>query len=127
MPTQQIGSISLFQFTNTGVRTPSAKLGYTLDEEHRGKGYMTEALGAVITFAFEKLSLQKVEARVRTTNAASRAVVQRSGFKLTGNVRTGKWVSGETEGLEIFDNEVWIMDKKDWIAQKLSAGLTANL
>jgi RimJ/RimL family protein N-acetyltransferase len=126
-PTEEIGSISLFQFSNVNVRTPCAKLGYTLHEPHRGKGYMTEALDAVVAFAFEKLGLHKVEAIVRTTNIASRAVVQRGGFKLAGNRRTGKWVGGEAEGLEIFDNEVWVMDKRDWLAQKLSSGITANL
>jgi RimJ/RimL family protein N-acetyltransferase len=127
-PTQQIGSVSLFQFSVSSARIPSAKLGYTLDEEYRGKGYMTEALGAVVAFAFEKLGLQKIEARVKTTNTASRSVVQRGGFKLSGSVRTAKWTStGDDAGLETFENEVWTMDKKDWESQKLSSGINALL
>jgi len=126
-PTFQIGSISLFQFSHADAKIPSAKLAYTLVEAYRGKGYMIEALAPIVKFAFESLGLQRVEARVKSTNSASRSVVQNSGFKLAGSVRTGKWALGDNEGLEIFENEVWVMDRKDWEAQKANSGIIANL
>jgi RimJ/RimL family protein N-acetyltransferase len=121
-PLEQIGSISLFQFTNTDAKIASAMLGYTIHEGHRGKGYMSEALGAILEFAFEKLGLQRVEARVRTTNDASRSVVQRAGFKVMGVVRQGKWALGDDKGIQIMESEVWILGKEDWEKNSLING-----
>jgi RimJ/RimL family protein N-acetyltransferase len=91
-------------------------LGYTLSEKARGKGYMSEALGAALGFAFEKLGLQRIEARVRSSNERSKAVVQRASFKNIGIVRKGKWGLGESKGIEIVELEVWILVKEDWMA-----------
>jgi ribosomal-protein-alanine N-acetyltransferase len=48
-----------------------AELGYVLSREHWGKGLMPEAVRAVIAFGFEKLSLNRVEARCISENTAS--------------------------------------------------------
>ena len=61
-PTEQIGSIWLFQFSSLDAKIASAMLGYILSPSAWGKGYMSEALGAVIAFAYETLGLQKIEA-----------------------------------------------------------------
>ncbi|ANS75856.1 alanine acetyltransferase [Paenibacillus yonginensis] len=58
----------------------SCHLGYKLDEEERNKGYMTEALKAIIDFAFHKLGLHRIEANIMPRNAASLAVVHKLGF-----------------------------------------------
>jgi RimJ/RimL family protein N-acetyltransferase len=115
-PAEQIGSVWLFQFSTSDAKIASAMIGYTLSETARGKGYMSEALGAVLRFAFEKLGLQKIEARVKITNERSKAVVQRASFKPAGIVRKGKWGFGENQGIEIVELEVWILAKEDWIA-----------
>jgi RimJ/RimL family protein N-acetyltransferase len=112
-PAERIGSISLFQFTTPDVKLSSAALGYTLSEAHRRKGYMSEALCAIVRVAFEKLGLQRIEAQVRTTNERSRSVVQRMGFKLTGLTRKGKW-STEEELFKVVETEIWILCRKDW-------------
>jgi len=114
-PTVQIGSVWLFQFSSTDAKIASAMIGYTLSENARGKGYMSEALGAVLGFAFEKLGLAKVEARVRTSNERSKAVAQRASFKNIGTVRKGKWALGELSKVEIVELEVWILTKQDWM------------
>jgi RimJ/RimL family protein N-acetyltransferase len=113
-PVKQIGSIWLFDFSTTDVKIATAMIGYTLAETARGKGYMSESLGAVIGFAFEKLGLHKLEARVRSTNERSKAVIQRAFFKNVGVVRKGKWGLGEARGIEIVELEVWILKKEDW-------------
>jgi RimJ/RimL family protein N-acetyltransferase len=115
-PVEQIGSIWLFEFSTTDAKVASAMIGYTLSEKARGKGYMSESLGAVIGFAFEKLGLQKLEARVRSTNERSKGVVQRASFKNIGVIRKGKWGLGEAKGIEIVELEVWILTKEDWAA-----------
>lgn len=113
-PAEHIGSIWLYQFSSPDTRTASAMLGYTLAVQARGKGYMSEALGAVMRFTFEMLGLNRIEARVRTTNERSKGVVTRAGFTNVGVVRKGKWAPGEIQGIEIVETEVWILTKADW-------------
>jgi len=123
-PTEQIGSIALFNFSTLDAKVASATLAYTLSETSRGKGYMSEALGAVLQFGFEKLGLQKIEARVRNTNDRSKAVVQRAGFTSTGFVRKGKW--GLEKEIEIIELEVWILTRKDWEAHLRGAAIDTS-
>ncbi len=52
-----------------------------------GKGYMTEALRAVLRFAFEDLALQRVHASHFGTNPASGRVMLKAGMRQEGRLR----------------------------------------
>ena len=73
-----VGGISLNQI----VRGPAqrATVGYWLDREHVGRGLATAAVGAVVDFATVTQRLHRLEAGALPRNAASRAVLTRSGF-----------------------------------------------
>ena len=60
------------------------ELGYWLGVEHWGKGYATEALHAVIDYAFTDLAHAALQAGSRVTNPASRRVLEKCGFQWTG-------------------------------------------
>jgi len=60
------------------------ELGYWLGVPHWGKGYATEALHAVIDYAFETLGHDQLNAGARVTNPASRRVLEKCGFQWTG-------------------------------------------
>ncbi len=60
------------------------ELGYWLGVEHWGKGYATEALHAVIDYAFTDLAHESLQAGARVTNPASRRVLEKCGFQWTG-------------------------------------------
>ena len=60
------------------------ELGYWLGVEHWGKGYATEALHAVIDYAFTDLAHEALQAGARVTNPASRRVLEKCGFQWTG-------------------------------------------
>ena len=60
------------------------ELGYWLGVEHWGKGYATEALHAVIDYAFTDLAHKALQAGARVTNPASRRVLEKCGFQWTG-------------------------------------------
>jgi RimJ/RimL family protein N-acetyltransferase len=126
-PLEQIGSISLFEFTPVDAKIASAMLAYTLSETYRGKGYMTEALSEVVGFAFETMGLQTIEARIRITNDASRSVVHRMGFKNVGCVRQGKWALGGDSGIQIVETEIWMLKKVDWEAHANGSLIVASL
>jgi RimJ/RimL family protein N-acetyltransferase len=69
-----------------GVTTTEdqTELGYWLGVAHWGKGYATEALHAVIDFAFADLEHGALNAGARVTNPASRRVLEKCGFQWTG-------------------------------------------
>lgn len=61
-----------------------AELGYWLGVKYWGKGYATEALHAVIDYAFTDLEHEALNAGARVTNPASRRVLEKCGFQWTG-------------------------------------------
>ena len=61
-----------------------ASFGYVLNRQYWGKGYMTEALSAVLKLCFEKLELNRVEATHYTGNEGSGKVMAKCGMKLEG-------------------------------------------
>jgi ribosomal-protein-alanine N-acetyltransferase len=60
------------------------EIGYSISEEHRNCGYMTEAAKAVVRFAFEKAGQDVLVAIVKPENIASRRVIEKLGFTKLG-------------------------------------------
>jgi len=73
-----IGQIGL-----TGIHWRNG-VGYWLARPHWGKGYATEAVGAVVAYAFEELHLPFVRAGVFADNPASLHVLAKLGFRRIG-------------------------------------------
>ncbi len=67
------------------VADPNApELGYWLGVPYWGQGFATEALHAVIDFAFSEFEHSALHAGARVTNPASRRVLEKCGFQWTG-------------------------------------------
>ncbi len=64
-----------------------AEVGYSLSRAFWNQGIMTEALNAVIAYAFDSLHLNRVEAIHEPENPASGAVMRKCGMKLEGRLR----------------------------------------
>lgn len=64
-----------------------AEVGYSLARAHWGQGIMTEALEAVIAYAFDSLRLNRVEAIHEPDNPASGAVMRKCGMVYEGTHR----------------------------------------
>jgi ribosomal-protein-alanine N-acetyltransferase len=77
-------------------RGPSqaASVGYWIGPEFARQGYMTEALAAVVQHAFAALDLSRIEAACLPENVASRALLERSGFKYEGVAQSYLQISG---------------------------------
>jgi RimJ/RimL family protein N-acetyltransferase len=63
---------------------PSPELGYWLGLSYWGHGFATEAVRAVIDYAFADLKHESIQAGARVTNPASRRVLEKCGFQWTG-------------------------------------------
>ncbi|MEJ8801591.1 GNAT family N-acetyltransferase [Pontibacter sp. H249] len=75
-----------------------AEIGYhLLHDKDKGKGLMTEALGAILAYGFEQMHLHRVEALLAEYNTPSRKLLQRYGFKDEGIVRGHYIVDGVNE------------------------------
>ncbi|WP_161596902.1 GNAT family N-acetyltransferase [Chitinophaga vietnamensis] len=73
-----IGCICLWNFSADRL---VAEVGFELMPSHQGAGYMTEALKAVTTFAFEQCGLKAIEGYVKPGNQRSIAVLEKQGFR----------------------------------------------
>ena len=56
------------------------EVGYGIYETHRGKGYATEGLEALIKWAFSNQKVNAIIASIQPSNAASRNVLKKLGF-----------------------------------------------
>ena len=63
------------------------QLGYDMAPHERGKGYMTEAVRAVVHFMLTQAKANRVFCSVRAGNAASRRVCEKTGMSLEGIMR----------------------------------------
>ena len=72
-----IGTICLWNILKEHLR---AEVGFVLHPDLQGKGLMTEALVAVINFAFLDLRLHSLEGRVNPANTASIKLMERNNF-----------------------------------------------
>jgi [ribosomal protein S5]-alanine N-acetyltransferase len=72
----------------------AATLGYWIGEIHARQGYMREAIGAVVHYAFRELDLSRVEAACLPENAASRGVLEKAGFKYEGVAQSYLQIAG---------------------------------
>jgi RimJ/RimL family protein N-acetyltransferase len=79
-----------------------AELGYVLSREHWGKGLMPEAVRAVIAFGFEKLSLNRVEARCIAENTASARVMEKAGMTYEGTLREREFIKGAYRDIKLY-------------------------
>jgi len=67
--------------------TPEFEVGFFVDQDHEGQGYVTEAVQAALGFVFDHLYAQRVGLRCDTTNTRSQRVAERCGFTREGLLR----------------------------------------
>ena len=62
----------------------TAEIGYGISEEYQNNGYATEAVRAVLEWAFSHPEVTAVEAETDDDNIASKRVLEKCGFALNG-------------------------------------------
>lgn len=70
------------------------EIGYMLHPDFWGRGYMTEAVSALIEVGFTLLNLHKVEIRCYGSNKQSQRVAEKLGFTLEARIRDRKDTQG---------------------------------
>ncbi len=87
----------------------SASLGYWIGAAHARRGYMSDALAAVLRYVFEAERLHRVEANIQPGNEASIALVRAAGFRQEGYSPRYLKVTGAWR-----DHERWALTVEDW-------------
>jgi RimJ/RimL family protein N-acetyltransferase len=64
-------------------REDAPELGYWLGTRYWGRGYATEAVRAIIDYAFDDLEHETLQAGARVSNPASRRVLEKCAFQWT--------------------------------------------
>jgi len=75
------------------------EIGYFIEEESQGKGYISEAVKKMMAFLFIELEAQKLEIHTKATNAKSIGVAERCGFSKEAHLRA----RGRTNDREVVD------------------------
>jgi [ribosomal protein S5]-alanine N-acetyltransferase len=91
----------------------SANVGYWIDVDHAGRGYMPEAVAVVLRFAFDELSLHRVEAAIVPRNAKSRRVAEKLGLREEGTAARFLQIRGVWE-----DHVRYAITAEDWAMRR---------
>lgn len=60
-------------------------IGYWIDKNYAGRGFTTEAVNMVTSFAFDALGLHRIEINIRPENAPSIRVAEKAGYRFEGD------------------------------------------
>jgi [ribosomal protein S5]-alanine N-acetyltransferase len=75
---QLIGTVALWNFDRDANK---AEIGYEMLPSYHGNGYMTEAVKAVIGYAFSTLRFSAIEGWTHPGNGSSNKLLEKLGFK----------------------------------------------
>jgi len=81
-------------FAHIDTRNNKGEIGYVLSHRYRGKGYMREAAMAVLYIGFEKLGLNRIEARILEGNTPSERLAESVGLRFEGKLRNALYIKG---------------------------------
>ncbi len=102
---KMVGTCGFFGFKEDCKKT---EMGYELNRSFQRMGIMSEALGMILGFIFDKTDINRVEAWVEPQNAASAGVLAKLGFAHEGTLRQYEYCRDE-----VIDIMVWGMLRSD--------------
>ena len=94
------------------------EIGYDLNRNYWGNGFMSEALPLIIDYAYNISDVNRVEAFVETPNKASRSLLEKLGFRMEGILREHEMCRGN-----LIDIQLLSLLRKEWEAGVAKTGL----
>lgn len=79
-----------------------AELGYALSRGYWDRGLMAEAVRAMISFGFERMGLNRLEARCIAENGASARVMEKAGMSYEGTLRQREFIKGAYRDMKVY-------------------------
>ena len=79
-----------------------AEIGYSVLSDLWNKGFATEIADALMGYAFNRIGVQRVFARVLPQNTASQRVLLKLGFELEGTAKKGYYFNGRIDDVLVY-------------------------
>lgn len=89
-------------FHNWSKNHKRAEAGYELSKERRGKGYMQEAVKAILNYGFTEMNLNRIGATISPLNYPSINLVKRLGFEEEGLLKDYAYSGGQFHDLTMY-------------------------
>lgn len=94
-----VGSIAIFNVEDND----SGEVGYSLGSKWWKKGIITEAVNAVLNYAFMDVGFHRIYASCHEDNIGSKRVMQKAGMSYEGKLRDGqKNLDGSYSNLDLY-------------------------
>ncbi|MCK6164870.1 GNAT family N-acetyltransferase [Bacillus pumilus] len=103
--------VGIIETMDLNQKVNAVTIGYFLAEEHWGKGIATEAVSTLVTFLFEEIDINRIQAEVMPANEVSKKVLLKNGFIKEGLLRQAVLWSGKG----VVDLEIYSMLKEDYM------------
>jgi RimJ/RimL family protein N-acetyltransferase len=100
-------------FTISSLENLGGEIGWTMHPDFTGRGYASEAAGAVLALAFDRLELHRVAANLDPRNDASIALCLRLGMREEAHFVQDLWFKGEWA-----DTGMYAILREEWLARK---------
>ena len=97
-PDLALASVSVFD-----IGALDCEIGYWTHPDARGRGVMRAAVPLVTTWAFAELGVERIRLVAALDNAASRHVIEASGFRQTGEERLGTTLRTGPADVALYD------------------------
>lgn len=101
-----VGRIGLHHINN---QNKCASIGYWLAKNETGKGTITKACKALISYGFQELELQRIEIKAAVENVRSQAIPEKLNFTKEGILRQAELVNNK-----FLDLVLYSMIKTEW-------------
>ena len=88
------------------------EIGYSLARAYQGRGLASEAVAALLDYAFGVLQMHRIVAQVDCENTPSVALLERLGFRREGHFIRNAWFKGKWA-----DEYLYAMLAADWTAR----------
>ncbi|WP_042144498.1 GNAT family N-acetyltransferase [Paucisalibacillus sp. EB02] len=94
-----IGSCGFHNNISQHFRT---EIGFELSKEQWGKGIAFEAVEAIISYGYEHMNFQRIEALIEPPNQSSQKLVEKLGFIREGLLRNYEFTCGKFDDLYMY-------------------------
>ncbi|WP_234534482.1 GNAT family N-acetyltransferase [Paenibacillus pseudetheri] len=89
-------------FNSLDFENEKAEIGYDIARAFWGRGYASEAISALLDYAFSTLKLNRIEGKVEPENVNSVKVLQKLNFMFEGTLRRYERVNGKFININMY-------------------------
>ncbi|HCB1189493.1 TPA: 50S ribosomal protein L7/L12-serine acetyltransferase [Klebsiella quasipneumoniae] len=94
--------IGVLSFNQIEPQNKTAYIGYWIDEDHQGQGYLSRSLQAFIHHYARSGLVRRFAIKCRVANTRSNQVALRNGFVLEGCLRQAEYLNGSYDDQNIY-------------------------